>query len=320
MPDLHRALGAALAVLVLHLLLVLPPAPGGLAPTALLRLSLELPVAILLLLAFPYRPTRALVTAFLAATTALKLADLATETAFRRPFNPVLDADLVAAAWRLTSGALGWPAALATAAALIAALALATLAAWWATGRIARLAPSRGRALLALAAALLALAPLPAPTARLALAHAEAARQAQSDLARFRAEAAADPYAARPPSAILPALAGADVLVVFVESYGRSALENPLYAPTVRAALADADARLAAAGLSARSGYLTAPMVGGQSWLAHASVLSGLAISDQGRYRALLSSPRRTLLHLARAAGWETAAVMPAITLAWPEG
>ncbi len=60
-------------------------------------------------------------------------------------------------------------------------------------------------------------------------------------------------------------------------------------------------------------------MVGGQSWLAHASVLSGLPISDQGRYRALLDSPRRTLLHLARRAGWETAAVMPAITLAWPE-
>ena len=60
-------------------------------------------------------------------------------------------------------------------------------------------------------------------------------------------------------------------------------------------------------------------MVGGQSWLAHASVLSGLAISDQGRYRALLASPRRTLLHLAHDAGWQTAAVMPAITLAWPE-
>ena len=32
-----------------------------------------------------------------------------------------------------------------------------------------------------------------------------------------------------------------------------------------------------------------------------------------------LSSPRRTLLHLAQDAGWQTAAVMPAITLAWPE-
>ena len=68
-----------------------------------------------------------------------------------------------------------------------------------------------------------------------------------------------------------------------------------------------------------RSGFLTAPMVGGQSWLAHASVLSGLSIDNQGRYRALLASPRRTLLHLAREAGWQTAAVMPAITLAWPE-
>ena len=68
-----------------------------------------------------------------------------------------------------------------------------------------------------------------------------------------------------------------------------------------------------------RSGFLASPVVGGQSWLAHASLLSGLPIDSQGRYAALLASPRRTLLHLASAAGWRTAAVMPAITSAWPE-
>lgn len=61
-------------------------------------------------------------------------------------------------------------------------------------------------------------------------------------------------------------------------------------------------------------------MVGGQSWLAHASLLSGLTVGDQGRYRALIASPRRTLVHLAARAGWDTAAVMPAITQPWPEG
>ena len=324
MPELRRALPVLAAVLVLHLLLVLPPYPGGLAPAALFRLPLELPLAILLLLAFPGRPLRAALTILLLAATVLKLADLGTEMAFRRPFNPVLDADLVPAAWRLAAGTLGWPIALAATLALLAALALAAAAVWWATGRIARLARG-GRPALALAAALLALAPLAglpgdAATATLAWRHAEAARQARADLARFRVDAASDAYAALPPGDILPALQGADVLVVFVESYGRSAIENPLYAPTARAALDDAEARLTAAGLAMRSAYLTAPMVGGQSWLAHSSVLSGLPISDQGRYRALLASPRRTLLHLAREAGWQTAAVMPAITLPWPEG
>ena len=113
MPDLRRALPVLAAVLVLHLLLALPPYPGGLAPAALFRLPLELPLAILLLFAFPGRPLRAALTLLLLAATVLKLADLGTETAFRRPFNPVLDADLVPAAWRLAAGTLGWPIALA---------------------------------------------------------------------------------------------------------------------------------------------------------------------------------------------------------------
>jgi hypothetical protein len=60
-------------------------------------------------------------------------------------------------------------------------------------------------------------------------------------------------------------------------------------------------------------------VVGGQSWLARATLLSGLSIDTQGRYRALLASPRRTLMHLAAAAGWDTAVVAPAVTLPWPE-
>jgi hypothetical protein len=109
------------------------------------------------------------------------------------------------------------------------------------------------------------------------------------------------------------------VHLIFVESYGRTALDTPLYAPTIRATLAETEARLQARGLAMRSAFLAAPMTGGQSWLAHASVLSGLRIENQGRYAALLASPRRTLLHLARDAGWRTLAVMPAITLPWPE-
>ena len=120
--------------------------PGG-APRAS-RSSFR--SAILLLLAFPGRADARRAHPFLIATTVLKLADLGTETAFRRPFNPVLDADLVPAAWRLTARL----ARLARRAGRrrsrsLAALALAALAVWWATGRIARLAPARGRPALA---------------------------------------------------------------------------------------------------------------------------------------------------------------------------
>ena len=114
--------------------------------------------------------------------------------------------------------------------------------------------------------------------------------RARDDLARFRIAAASDAYAGLQPDSILPALRGTDVFLLFVESYGRSALGNPRYAPTVTAALRDSEAGITAAGLAVRSGFLTAPMVGGQSWLAHASMLSGLSIDNEGRYRALLEA------------------------------
>jgi hypothetical protein len=321
--ERRRIVAAAAAFLFLHLLLALPARPGELGAAAWLRLPLELALVVALLLAFPARAMRAALGLLILAALVLKLADLATEVAFRRPFNPVLDAGLVPAAWRLASGAVGWPTALAVLLAAVLAFLLVVRATWWATGEIARLAPAgRGARGLALAAAaLLVVAPLPGEprTARLAWDHLRDARQARADLASFRREAAADARAALPPGEVLAALQGTDVLLVFVESYGRSALENPLYRPTVTAALSAAGAPLQAAGLAARSGFLASPVVGGQSWLAHATLLSGLGVQDQGRYRALLASPRKTLLHLAQAAGWETAAVMPAITLAWPE-
>jgi hypothetical protein len=264
----------------------------------------------------------------------IKLADVAANTAYLRPFNPVLDLHLLDASWRLASGSIGTGPALAVAVAILAALALLVAALWWATGRIAAIGPrlphrrAAALAIVPLAALVLTDAarevrPVNPPgvafTARLAWEHVRDMGRARADLAAFRRAATRDPAAAVAPGTVLQRLAGHDVFLIFVESYGRSTLENPLYAPTTRAVLAEIDAELASGGLAARSGHLTAPMVGGQSWLAHASVLSGLWIDNEARYRALLASPRRTLLHLARDTGWRTVAVMPAITLPWPE-
>jgi hypothetical protein len=60
-------------------------------------------------------------------------------------------------------------------------------------------------------------------------------------------------------------------------------------------------------------------MVGGQSWLAHASVASGLWVSDQTRHWTFVVSGRQTLYHMAAAAGYTTVAVMPAVVRDWPE-
>jgi hypothetical protein len=114
-------------------------------------------------------------------------------------------------------------------------------------------------------------------------------------------------------------LAGRDVLLVFVESYGRSALDQPRYAQRLAPALDRLAAAAEARDYAVHSAWLEAPTVGGSSWLSHASLLSGLWIDSQARYDALTASGWPTLIDRFEGAGWQSVAVMPAITGPWPE-
>ncbi|MBP7241180.1 sulfatase [Amaricoccus sp.] len=330
-----RSLIAALAGAgALYLALAMPNHPGAATWGALAVVPLELPA---LVLAFALargagaRILRAAAAGTLTAMVVVKAADLAAHLAFGRASNLAFDRPLVVAGVRLARGALGLPATVALVAGVVLVAAAVAAGLWRATGPLARLEVPQRLRLPAAAAAAVALAlvaadalrpfdpPGAAFTTRLAKEHVADALQARRDLAEFRAAAATDPAAATPGTA-LGALAGRDVFVIFVESYGRVALEMPEAAAAVPPALRETADMLAARGLAARSGYVASPIVGGQSWLAHATALSGLTVDSEARYRALTSSPRRTLLHLAAAAGWRTVGVMPAITLAWPEG
>jgi hypothetical protein len=322
-----------LAALVFQFVLIAPNAPGGFTWGALLRLPLELPAILLALAALPRRSVattllRAALTAMLVLVTLLRLADIGTSLAFARPFNPAVDLHLVEAAIRLGLSALGAPLALTALAAAAVAIACLAAALWWASGRFAGLLPgpvtvaAAALAIVTVGAALAGSPPLRPPltvaTSRLVADRLETYAATRADLAHFRAETAKDPFTGA--TGLFDRLAGRDVLIVFVESYGRASFDNPLYAPTHVATLRAAEPRLAAAGLAMRSGWLTSPVEGGQSWLAHATLESGLTISSQTRYRALLASRRATLYDLAARSGFRTAAVMPGITMAWPEG
>jgi hypothetical protein len=335
-----KAAGLLLAALLLHLVLVQPNHPGAATWGALRLVPLELPAILLAMLALRGRPgllLRGALAASLALMVVLKAADMAMFVAFNRAFLPLIDWHLAPAGLRLVAGSTGAPAAAGLAVAAVLAAGLVAGSIWWATGRWAGFRPAAGwRALSGLGAVLatgLAIAdaghvarawtlpgnpPGSAFTLRLAGEKLASHRQALADLAAFRAEAAADPLAAAAP--LFDRLAGRDVTIVFVESYGRASFDNPAYAPTHTASLRRAEPAIAAAGLAMRSGWLTSPIEGGQSWLAHGTLAAGLTVSDQTRYGAMLASGRRTLFHLAAASGYDTAAVMPAITLAWPEG
>jgi hypothetical protein len=106
----------------------------------------------------------------------------------------------------------------------------------------------------------------------------------------------------------------------FIESYGRSAVEDEQYAPEVDEVLDAGTTRLAAKGFAARSAFLTSSVAGGGSWLAHATFHSGLRIDNQQRYRSLVTSDRLTLTSAFRRAGWDTVGVLPGTNRAWPEG
>jgi hypothetical protein len=88
----------------------------------------------------------------------------------------------------------------------------------------------------------------------------------------------------------------------------------------VRAVLDRGTAELGAAGFSARSAFLTSPTFGGLSWLAHATLQSGIRVDGQRRYDQLVQNDRLTLTRAFRRAGWRAVGVMPANRRAWPEG
>jgi hypothetical protein len=140
------------------------------------------------------------------------------------------------------------------------------------------------------------------------------------DQRRFAEAAENDPLRDVPPHQLLTRLRGKDVLIVFVESYGRVAVEGGSFSPGVNAVLASGDRQLAKAGFSSRSAYLTSSTFGALSWLAHATLQSGLWVDSQQRYDLLVTGSRLTLSQAFGRAGWRTVGVAPANTRDWPQG
>jgi hypothetical protein len=340
MATSPRRIGAlVLAAAVLYLVLVQPNHPGAMTWRALTVFPLELPVILLGLAALgrgrASTAVRLLLVPALVIIAVLKTADFAAFTALSRGFNPVADLPLVDASVRLLAGTVGPLAAAGAVAGAVAVVALVAALLWWATGVWARVDLSRRAARVSGVAAVLAAGvaaaeiveasrawdpPVSIPgaafTARVGIERVELATRTVAELRVFRAAAASDPFAEKGP--LLDEI-GRDVMVVFVESYGRTSIDTPYFSEVHRETLAAAEARLRGLGLAMRSGYLASPTRGGQSWLAHGTFANGLWIDDQTRYAAAIASGRDTLYRIAERSGFRTAAVMPAITLDWPE-
>jgi hypothetical protein len=118
----------------------------------------------------------------------------------------------------------------------------------------------------------------------------------------------------------LRALRGADVLLIFVESYGAITYETPAIAAGLAESRADLEAAIRGSGRQVVSAYVESPTFGGSSWLAHLSLLSGVEVRDQYAYSALMASRRATMVTNFSRRGYRTVALMPGMRQAWPEG
>jgi hypothetical protein len=145
-------------------------------------------------------------------------------------------------------------------------------------------------------------------------------RDTLRDEAEFQKVAKVDAFGNTPPSQLVPDLRGKDMIFTFIESYGRSAIEDPVEAPGVDKTLAVRTKALAKAGFHAKSGWLTSATYGGSSWLGHSTTMSGLWIDNQQRYRTVMASDHLSLTKaFQKTDDWETVGVMPGVQKAWPE-
>ena len=348
MSGLRAAAAGALtvaAVLLIWVALTVPDHLDAVTPRAFLRLPLEALALAAFAVLLPRRP-RVLVAlvagVVLGVVLALRLLDLAFRESLDRPFDVVRD-------WRYTGALVGllrdsFGTTLGTLLLVVGALLLlgALVLVPLALLRVSRLlAQHRHRAapgVVALAATWLVLASLGIQVAGQPVASADAATYAWEEGTRvpaelrdqraFRIATTTDPLtrrlaatpSGRPPDDLLGGLRGKDVLLVFVESYGRVAVQDSSFSPGVRRVLGDGTRRLAARGFEARSAFLTSPTFGAISWLAHSTLQSGVWVDSQQRYDLLVTSRRSTLSHAFARAGWRTVSDVPADTHDWPQG
>jgi hypothetical protein len=329
--------GTALAALLVLGALLAPDDISHLSPGAFLRIPVEGLVAAALLLVLPARLRRLVAAAagvLLGLLAVVKIVDIGFYEVLDRRFDLVLD-------WGLFSGALGVLrdsigragaiGALAGAGLLVAALIIfMTLSMLRLTRLVGPHHTAAVRTVAALTTVWVACAAFGAQvvpgvpvadrsTAALVYEHARQVPAGLRDKQGFAAEAAVDPFRNTPNNKLLTGLRGKDVIISFVESYGRSAVQDPRYATQVGAVLDAGTRQLKAAGYGSRSAFLTSSTAGGGSWLAHASLLSGLWINNQQRYSGLVSSDRLTLPSAFQRAGWRTVSIESAVTGAWPE-
>ncbi|MEU8477664.1 sulfatase [Streptomyces hygroscopicus] len=331
-------LTTGLSLALVFVALLLPTELALIRPGAFLRVPVEGIFGATLLLVLPSvtrRVVAVLAGAVLGALTILNLLDIGFHEFLGRGFNVVLDWILLDDAESYVKDSFGGTAATAAVAGAVilavALLVLMALAVLRISDVMARNSAVATRTTLVLGTVWVVCAALGVQVAGVPFAsrsttalvqdRAERVRRTLADEREFAKVAAVDTYGDTPGDRLLTGLRGKDVMFTFIESYGRSAIEDPRIAPGVRRTLRDATERLDKAGFAAKSGWLTSATYGGSSWLGHSTFLTGLWIDNQSRYRTVTAGDHLSLTRaFQRTGAWRTVGIMPGVQKAWPEG
>jgi hypothetical protein len=339
-PVAAQVLGICVTVLagiIVVVSLVMPNTPEALQTDQFIRLPVEALIGAAALTVLPRRPRLAVAWlggATLGVMTVLNVLDIGFNQYLGRGFNVILDWPLFSDAYSYLQDTLGGTGALGALIAVIvivlAVLAFSALAVVRLSNVMARHRSTTTRTVLVLSLVWMTCTtlglqhngvPLAADTTVTMLKNREIAiRQSVRDEREFSKTAQADAFGSTPGSQLVPDLRGKDMVFTFIESYGRSAIEDPIMAPGVDKTLDTSTQALAKVGFHAKSGWLTSATYGGSSWLGHSTFMSGLWVNNQNRYRTVTASDHLTLTDAFKKTGaWDTVGVMPGVQKGWPE-
>jgi hypothetical protein len=340
-PVAARYVGWAITALSLGLVcfaLLMPTSLEAFRPGLFVRIPVEAILGAGVLIFLPSRPRKAaaaLAGLGLGVLTVLNLLDIGFNMFLGRGFNVVLDWVLFDDTKHYLEDSMGSAGTIAAVIGVIALvlvlLAAMTLAVLRLSNVLARDRDKATRTTVLIGTAWVTCAALGFQLAGTSLAarstvalvedRMKRVRATIKDEAEFAKEAKRDKFGNTPGDQLLTDLRGKDVIFTFIESYGRSAIEDEDIAPGVNATLTAKNEELTKAGFAAKSGWLTSATYGGNSWLGHSTFLSGLWINNQNRYRTVTAGEHLTLTGaFQRTGAWKTVGVMPGVQKNWPEG
>jgi hypothetical protein len=125
------------------------------------------------------------------------------------------------------------------------------------------------------------------------------------DIARMQERLAALPLDSK-------RLAGRNVYLFVIESYGQCVFDRPMLADRVLPEHQRFEAELGEKGFRIASRVLDSSTYGGRSWLAHATLATGVRTVDQFQLELLRAAQPKTLSQAFAAAGYRTVLVQPA--------